>query len=140
MRTAAAALAALMLGACVSAGDSRNVGAITLTFRIEPSRVKLGQPVRFSLNFHNNSGRAQTIRYRSGQRYDFYVTLSGKEIWRWSEGRAFTQALSSDVIPGSTGRRYDEMWEPASRGTYRAYAVPGAEGFGGALSGSFEVR
>lgn len=129
-----------MAGGTPISGDSRNVGDITQTFRIEPATVKVGQTVRLSINLQNNSGRDETLRFSSGKRYDFYVTKDGREVWRWSQGRAFIQALTTEVIPGAVGKRYTETWQPQSPGTYTAHAVVEAARFGTPLSGTVTVQ
>lgn len=47
----------------------------------------------------NGSDAPYTVEHRTGQVYDFLVLdKRGKILWRWSEGVAFTQALSSSTI------------------------------------------
>lgn len=58
--------------------------------------------VRLSLN--NNTGKTLRIVFSSGQTYDVIVRDGkGNEIYRWSDGKGFTQALRpQDFPPGET--------------------------------------
>lgn len=64
-----------------------------------------------------NAGDAPVVfTFPSAQRHEFRIaTESGEEVWRWSEGRMFTQALVTDTLePGETWRVEGE-WEPGGR-------------------------
>ncbi len=70
--------------------------------------------VRFTLQVTNASQQAVTLRFSSGQSYDFSVGDGGAVVWRWSEDRMFTQALRAETLaPGQT-RSWSETWRPAA--------------------------
>ena len=47
----------------------------------------------------NGSDAPYTVEHPTGQVYDFLVLdKRGKVLWRWSEGMAFTQALTSSTV------------------------------------------
>ena len=47
----------------------------------------------------NGSDAPYTVEHRNGQVYDFLVLdKRGRVLWRWSEGMAFTQALTSSTV------------------------------------------
>ncbi len=47
----------------------------------------------------NGSDAPYTVEHSTGQVYDFLVLdKRGKVLWRWSEGMAFTQAMTSSTI------------------------------------------
>ncbi|MBO6236012.1 MAG: hypothetical protein J6N22_04745, partial [Schwartzia sp.] len=47
----------------------------------------------------NGSDAPYTVEHQTGQAYEFLVLdKRGKVLWRWSEGVAFTQALTSSTI------------------------------------------
>ena len=51
------------------------------------------------LKISNSGDTPYTINHRNGQLYDFLITdKNGKKIWQWSDGMAFTQALSTTTI------------------------------------------
>ncbi len=77
------------------------------------------RPDSMLLALHVTNASEDTVRleFRSGQRYDFVVKDgSGREVWRWSEGRMFTQALGREVLePGAT-LTYTAGWRPPATG------------------------
>ena len=55
----------------------------------------------------NNGDTPYTIEHRDGQIYDFAVLdKNGKALWRWSDGMAFTQALTSSSIDAHKSEVY----------------------------------
>lgn len=55
----------------------------------------------------NNGNAPYTIDHRDGQIYDFAVLdKNGKALWRWSDGMAFTQALTSSSIDAHKNEVY----------------------------------
>ena len=70
--------------------------------------------VRFTLQVTNSSGEPVTLRFSSGQSYDFSVRDGAAEVWRWSGDMMFTQALRAETLaPGET-RSWSEAWRPAA--------------------------
>ena len=48
----------------------------------------------------NTSDKPYTIQQKTGQVYDFIISdRHGRKLWQWSDGMAFTQALTNTVIP-----------------------------------------
>lgn len=146
MRRGCALIAFLVLcGACIGegpdiSGDLRNVGDVTVTFKVAPARVKVGQNVRFTFRLVNNAGREKELTFPSGQRYDFWTTEGVREAWRWSEGRVFVQAVTRDVISAQGGVTFAESWVPERRGTYVAHGRLTARGYERELTGTVEVE
>ena len=55
--------------------------------------------LNFTLNVRNNTKRMLELRFPNGQTHDFFVLdENGKEVWRWSEGKMFTQALQNRLV------------------------------------------
>lgn len=83
-----------------------------------------GDSVQLRLHATNVTERPVVLEFTSGQRFDFAIQQEGREIWRWSTGRAFTQALGSESIsPGAT-LTYSAAWEPEERtGNFRAVGM-----------------
>ena len=72
--------------------------------------------VRFALHVTNRADKNVELMFPSGQTHDFVVTdESGREVWRWSEGRMFTQALQSKLLGGEETTTYEEAWQPGTR-------------------------
>ncbi len=112
------------------------VAACVSTSRFEPSSttdpppaVSLqvstsGQSVLLVLQISNTASTAREITYPTGQTYDFVVRDGDREIWRWSEGRAFSQAIRTETVgPGET-LRFQEVWSPGDlRGDFTVVGV-----------------
>lgn len=79
---------------------------------------------RFALDVTNVGPKRVEITFPSGQAYDFVVVDSvGREVWRWADGRMFTQTLQNKTLSGGDTMRIAEAWEPAGlHGHYTAIA------------------
>lgn len=119
MRLALAALA--FLAACVppdpaapaapSTGNE-SAGGTTGPLVASLSVVPTAESVRLLLQVTNATQAPLTLRFSSGQSYDFTVSDGGTSVWSWSAERMFTQALRSETLaPGET-RSYEETWRP----------------------------
>ncbi|MCF8010611.1 MAG: LysM peptidoglycan-binding domain-containing protein [Clostridiales bacterium] len=51
------------------------------------------------------------LRYNTGQRYDFAALRDGREIWRWSEGRFFTQEVGREILQPGECINYSATWD-----------------------------
>lgn len=53
------------------------------------------------LTLRNQTGGPLELKFSSGQMFDVVVREeSGADIWRWSDGRVFTQAVMSELVSG----------------------------------------
>ena len=85
--------------------------------------VATNDGVRFAFTVVNNSGKKIELLFPSGQTHDIAVLDSaGREVWRWSEGRMFTQALQTKLLTHGAQVSYDGQWEDAPAGRYTAVA------------------
>lgn len=87
--------------------------------------------LKFALRVVNNTKKMVEIHFPDGQTHDFAVSdSSGKEVWRWSEGRMFTQAMRSKTLKGKDGTVFEETWDPkGQRGAFTAVAILRSENF-----------
>lgn len=97
---------------------------------------KNGQPLASSLTvsvdggvdlaFHvtNTTAKSIELQFGSGQTHDFTVIdATGKEVWRWSSDRMFTQALQTRRLDAGQTLTFRERWtSPARPGTYAVIA------------------
>jgi hypothetical protein len=86
--------------------------------------VKVNSEIAFAFHVTNNATKRMEITFASGQTHDIMVldTL-GQEVWRWSRGRMFTQALQNRVLESNETMTYQARWKPATApGKYIAVA------------------
>jgi hypothetical protein len=86
--------------------------------------VRVGTGVTFAFHITNNAPKRLEINFPSGQTHDIVVLDSvGREVWRWSEGKMFTQSLQNKVLQSNETLTYQASWKPdAQRGKYVAVA------------------
>jgi len=87
--------------------------------------------LRFALRVVNKTTKMVEIYFPDGQTHDFVVNDStGKEIWRWSEGRMFTQAMRSKTLKGKDATVFEESWvSKGFHGSFTAVATLKSENF-----------
>lgn len=81
--------------------------------------------VSLTLTVKNPNAQPIDVTFPSGQKYDFVVTdsLTGKDVWRWSAGRAFTQAIETRTVPANGSLTFTEKWTPPAKGLYLAHGL-----------------
>jgi len=85
--------------------------------------VKVGEAVQFTFHVTNSSSKRVELRFPSGQTHDLVVLDPvGREVWRWSTGRMFTQAMQNKVLSASDTLTFTETWRPEHAGTFTAVA------------------
>ncbi|MDP2950144.1 MAG: BsuPI-related putative proteinase inhibitor [Chloroflexota bacterium] len=58
------------------------------------------------------AGEPITLYYRTTQRFDIVVTDSeGREVWRWSQGKAFSQVLEQVELKPGEPMAFTERWD-----------------------------
>lgn len=75
--------------------------------------------VRFAFRVTNAGGGKVEVQFPSGQTHDVVVldTL-GREVWRWSDGRMFTQLMQNKTLRTADTLAYTERWRDAPPGDY----------------------
>lgn len=81
--------------------------------------------VRLALDVKNVGGKHAEITFPSGQAYDFAVVDStGREIWRWSARRMFTQGVQNRQLGAGETMELAETWKQGAKpGRYTAIAT-----------------
>ena len=97
-------------------------GAPALATTLE---LRVSTAVDLRLHVTNSTSRKIELTFPNGQTHDFYILDSaGREVWRWSTGRMFTQSVQNKVIDAGGTLSYSDRWEgPLAAGTYTAVAV-----------------
>ena len=97
--------------------------------------------LKFALRVVNNTTRMVEIHFPDGQTHDFVVTDSaGKEVWRWSDGRMFTQAMKSKTLKGKDDTVFEEVWDTEGHhGAFTAVATLKSENYPVETTVQFEL-
>ena len=97
--------------------------------RTDKQNYELGETVKITFIIENPTQQDVTFRFSSGQKYDIWVVGDTGEIWRWSRGKAFTQAFTSLTLKPGERRTFEEAWNQTSNqgnqaapGTYSIFA------------------
>lgn len=73
--------------------------------------VKVRDVIEFELRVTNNTHGKLELLFPSGQTHELVVVDSaGREVWRWSEGRMFTQALQNRILDSTGIMFWDAAW------------------------------
>jgi flavin-binding protein dodecin len=108
-------------------GDD-GVRSLEADLRVVPQQVRPGDTATFELSVENTGRERVRIPFRTGQQYDFEVLRNGRRVWRWGEGRIFTQALTSLTLQPDQGITFTGRWDLRDNAGLRV------------LPGRYEVR
>ncbi|MCH7659256.1 MAG: hypothetical protein IH933_01280 [Euryarchaeota archaeon] len=79
--------------------------------------------LRFRFTVTNTGDDPIELRFRDGQSVDFVVLENGRERWRWSDGRLFTQAIRSERLGPNESSTHEGMWSGPESGRYTVCAT-----------------
>jgi len=88
--------------------------------------------VQFALHVTNEGHKHVELAFPNGQTHEFVVVDSaGRERWRWSASRLFTQALQNKLLGSGETMRVNEQWttQPLPRGKYTVIATLNSTNF-----------
>lgn len=123
----AAALVAFACGPRTRVSEARrSEGAVAGPPIAASLDVRSGDVIAFAFVLTNSSSRRIEVSFPSGQTHDVAVLDSvGREVWRWSDGRLFTQAMQNAVLRSAEALAYEAQWRPSptARGQYVAVAT-----------------
>ena len=87
-----------------------------------------GGEVQFAISVHNGTRRSVELDFPNGRTHDFFVLDSaGHEIWRWSDGRLFTQSMQNKLLGSQDSAVFVEEWSSAAPGVYTLVALLNSE-------------
>ena len=126
----------LCIGAVAFACGPRPHAASEAPTSPASSTTKNGAPLASSLTvsvdgsvelvFHvtNATAKSMELQFASGQTHEFTVLDgTGREVWRWSSDRMFTQALQTRMLGAGETLTFRERWEsPGPKGAYTVVA------------------
>jgi hypothetical protein len=89
----------------------------------EPLRT--GHPVSWTLNVENRAREAVTLHFSSGKDGDVALQQGGREVYRWSTNRLFSQALRQVRLEAGARHAFplEEKALPAPAGDYELVAA-----------------
>jgi hypothetical protein len=81
--------------------------------------------VKLALDVHNVGEKFAELTFATGQAYDFIVVDSvGREVWRWSQRRMFTQGVQNKQLGAGETLQVSETWKNGVHpGKYTAIAM-----------------
>ena len=92
--------------------------------------VTVDDDVHFAFAVMNASKKKLELTFADGRTHEFVVLDSlGREVWRWSEGRTFTQSMQNRVLRTSDLLRYEDAWDAPAPGRYVAVATLASANF-----------
>lgn len=89
--------------------------------------VVAGDGVEFTFTVSNVGTDSTDLEFRSGLAADFAVFEDDSEIWRWSDGRMFTQSIQYETLASGESVTYTGEWPDPESGAYTAVATLEAE-------------
>ena len=123
-----------------STSDSVVSGKLTMNgefaVHIEPHAL------RFALNVTNESSKDVEVTFPNGQGYDFTVLdARGAVVYRWGNGRMFTQSVQNKLIGSGQSLSIDERAQTTlPQGKYVAVATLRSSNYPVTQRTAFELR
>lgn len=103
----------------------QKASGVSVTLRATPAVSAVGGTFSLTLNVRNLSGKAMTFDVPSGKMYDFVAySKGGDEVWRYSEGMFYTQAISPVTIAPEESQVFKVAWNTGSTPT-GLYSIQG---------------
>ena len=98
----------------------KSAAALTSSFAVNVDRG-----VNFKLDVRNDTKRMVELRFPNGMTHDFVVyDESGREVWRSSSGRMFTQNMQAKLVKSNDSAVYAESWSGRNaHGKFTAVAI-----------------
>ncbi len=108
----------------VSTQTDRTMEELTfgVSLTTDKSSYAVGERIVIELIVFNRTAEDLIFDFRNAQKFDFIIEdAAGTRVWRWSDGRMFTQALGEEILgPGREEVVYTETYtEPLQRGGYK---------------------
>jgi uncharacterized protein (DUF58 family) len=133
MRPLLVLLAVIGMAACgPGTGKDKEEAAlpvVVLEVGYSPDPLRSGQAVRWTLSVTNGGTAPATLTFPSGQDGDVVLDQNGRQAYRWSGGRFFTQAVRPVTLDAGATRTFtlEEERLAVEPGRYRLVATLRAE-------------
>jgi hypothetical protein len=94
----------------------------------------------FALELKNPGDKLTEVRFANGKTHDFVVLNDrDQEVWRWSDGRLFTQTLQTKQLQRDEAVRFTATWDTAAPGRYRLVASLNSDSYDTPIEQEFVV-
>jgi hypothetical protein len=104
-------------------------------------KVNVDDGVNFDFHITNTGDKKVEVNFPNGRTHDVIVLDSlGREVWRWSNGRMFTQSLQNRILRNADTLSFTERWTDAPRGHYTVIATLASANFPVEQRSEFIVR
>lgn len=98
-----------------SEGVSGNVETKEVQFTVDAKESQ--ENIQFEITLKNNTDEEKNFEFRSGQKYDIIVhDKNGAEVYKYSKGRMFTQAIQYVNLLPLKSQTWQETWDLKSNG------------------------
>jgi len=95
---------------------TRTFDGVEYTLSLNKSVYKVGEQIVIRFKKKNILRVPLTLTYRTSQKVDFRVTRDDRLVWQWSQGRVFTQAITTDRLEPGEEIVYREVWNQRADG------------------------
>lgn len=95
---------------------------MTLEGSLETAGDDERDAVLFVFTVTNAGSEPVELQFTDACKAEFVLEDAGNEIWRFTEGRAFAQVLSSETLAPDESATYEAEWSAPEPGEYTALA------------------
>ncbi len=83
---------------------------LELSIKTDSDVYAFGAPVPLVLSVRNIGSRSKTLRFDSGQKFDFIAMRGSHEIWRWSDNEVFIEPLVDRTLGPGEVLTFKQVW------------------------------
>ncbi|MBR7554600.1 BsuPI-related putative proteinase inhibitor [Allobacillus sp. GCM10007491] len=117
-------LLSLLLASCGASDESGNEPNVNDQGDFEVKSLSFDVDVKakdnvavFEINLSNDSEKPVQLTFSSGQQYEIVINeSSGEKVYKFSEGRMFTQAIIEEEIAAGDELSFEQEWDYTSDG------------------------
>ncbi|MDQ1329264.1 MAG: Protease complex subunit PrcB family protein [Candidatus Poribacteria bacterium] len=122
----------LLLQGCIKDVVGPIMNDVLAILSTDKKIYKVGEEIEMTIVLHNRTDEPVNLTFNSGKNYDFIVKKlpENKEVWRWSEGKFFTEALMSMMLDPGERKTFVFKWNQKDNdskkiesGTYKVEAL-----------------
>jgi len=102
-----------LMPSCTGGPPSADIayGTMKLTLRADQAVYAKTGSAKLTLHVEYTGEQGTEAQYLTGQSFDFRVTRAGEDIWQWSFGRFFTQAIKMAPLPVGWSQDFTAQWD-----------------------------